>query len=159
MKANAFYSFNVQLAAVSVQVMCGINARLAKPVLQHPSRGLLQVRTQTSSSHPFQRTHKRNAILSSAVSEALLDSHFLNLDVLCIERGLKCWCLLIDLVSIDDSGSLLDAFILAAVAALKSLKLPKVVLDDEFNVQSVEPSQSGWLSHAEDILLPVVSAL
>ena len=123
--------------------MCGVNMRLCKPILQYPGRGLLHIRTQTSFSNPFQRSHKRNAVLSDVISETILSSSFLDLNSLCVKRGVLCWCLMLDLTVIEDDGSLVDALIFAAVLALKKVKLPKVDLDEEFEVNGVDVSQSG----------------
>ena len=123
--------------------MCGINARLCKPVLQFPGQGILHIRTLTNFSHPFQRSQKRNSVLSDLVTETLLSSSFLSLADLSIKRGIMCWCLMLDLTVIEDCGSLVDALVLAAVIALKNLKLPCVNLDDEFEIESVDITQSG----------------
>lgn len=137
----------------NTKAMCGINARLCKPILQSPGQGLLHVRTQTNFSHPFQRSMKRNAVLSDLVSETFLSSHFLNLSDLCVKRGALCWCLMLDLTVIEDCGSLIDALVLASVIALKRLKLPKVNIDEEFEVESVDVTSSECLKLSESVPL------
>jgi exosome complex component RRP42 len=45
---------------------------------------------------------------------------------LCIKEGEKVWVVSIDVVTINDAGNLLDTCALAALAALKDAKMPKI---------------------------------
>ena len=148
--------------------MCGITAHLCKPLLQYPDCGIVQVNTQTTFSHPFQRNQRKNAAFySDTIRELLLSSSasqsttagndvmemetsdstsktepenkpFLDLKKLCVRPNLLCWVLYVDLVAIDNSGSLLDAFVTAAVAALADVKLPTIVLNEDGNIEPVD---------------------
>ena len=145
--------------------MCGVTAHLCKPLLQSPDCGILHVCTQTTFSHPFQRNQRKNATFYSDTIRELLLSHsadqsqkgneddvmessdpskcenqnrsFVDLKKLCVRANMLCWCLYVDLVSIDNSGTLLDAFVTAAVAALANVKLPQVVLREDGNIETV----------------------
>lgn len=75
-------------------------------------------------------------ILNQTLFSILLSSECIDLSDLCVEKGKLCWVLYCDLVCLDDDGSVLDVASIALVAALKSLKLPKV--DYESDTKSIK---------------------
>lgn len=58
------------------------------------------------------------------IDRCIRESKFINFEKLCIKEGEKVWNVYIDIYSINDDGNLLDAAGIAAVAALKSAKMP-----------------------------------
>ena len=68
-------------------------------------------------------------ILNQTIFNILLNSDCIDLTDLCISKGKLAWVLYCDLVCLDDDGSVLDVAIVALMAALKTLKLPKVEYD------------------------------
>src|SRR3989338_2439806 len=63
--------------------------------------------------------------MARVVDRGIRESKAINFKKLCIKEGEKVWMLVIDICSINDSGNLLDASALAAVAALKDMRFPK----------------------------------
>src|SRR3989344_3052349 len=63
--------------------------------------------------------------MARVVDRGIRESKALDFKKLCIKEGEKVWMLIIDICTINDSGNLLDASALAAVAALKDMRFPK----------------------------------
>lgn len=63
--------------------------------------------------------------IARVVDRGIRESKALDFKKLCIKEGEKVWMLIIDICTINDSGNLLDASALAAVAALKDVRFPK----------------------------------
>ena len=63
--------------------------------------------------------------MARVVDRGIRESKALDFKKLCIKKGEKVWMLIIDICTINDSGNLLDASALAAVAALKDMRFPK----------------------------------
>ncbi|VVB79355.1 Exosome complex component Rrp42 [uncultured archaeon] len=58
------------------------------------------------------------------IDRCIRESKFINFEKLCIKEGEKVWNVFVDIYSINDDGNLLDAAGIAAIAALKSAKMP-----------------------------------
>lgn len=63
--------------------------------------------------------------MARVVDRGIRESKAIDFKKLCIKEGEKVWMLIIDICIINDSGNLLDASALAAVAALKDMRFPK----------------------------------
>lgn len=68
-------------------------------------------------------------ILNQTLFDIIGNSGCLDLTQLCIAKGKLAWVLYCDLVCLDEDGSVLDVAVIALMAALKSLQLPKVEYD------------------------------
>ncbi len=64
--------------------------------------------------------------LARVVDRGIRESKAIDFKKLCIEEGKKVWIIFLDIYPINDAGNLIDASVLAALAALKSAKIPKV---------------------------------
>ncbi len=67
--------------------------------------------------------------LARVVDRGIRESDCIDLEKLCIKEGEKVWMVYVDVHTINHDGNLIDASALAAVAALKTAKIPK--LEDE----------------------------
>lgn len=67
--------------------------------------------------------------LSRVVDRGIRESKGLDLKKLCYKAGEKMWIVMIDIYPINASGNLFDAAALAAIAALKNARFPKVEND------------------------------
>ncbi|MCK9568179.1 exosome complex protein Rrp42 [Candidatus Pacearchaeota archaeon] len=63
--------------------------------------------------------------LARVIDRGIRESHFIELDKLCIKEGEKVWTVYVDIYTINDDGNLLDAAGIGAVAALRNAKVPK----------------------------------
>ena len=64
--------------------------------------------------------------ISRVVDRGIRESKAIDMKKLCIEKGEKVWSVMIDIIPLNDAGNLFDASALAALAALKNTKLPKM---------------------------------
>ena len=128
---NAEGSARVQIG--DTVVLAGVKLAIEKPYPDTPDAGLLAVNTELTpmSSPEFESGPPGiDAIeYSRLVDRGIRESNIIDMKKLCIEKGEKAWSVLIDNVPINDEGNLFDAFALAALAALKDTKFPKVVDD------------------------------
>lgn len=67
--------------------------------------------------------------IARIVDRGIRESKTIDFKKLCIKKGENVWLLLIDICTVNDAGNLLDASALAALAALRDMKFPKVVDD------------------------------
>ncbi|KNC49476.1 exosome complex exonuclease RRP43 [Thecamonas trahens ATCC 50062] len=115
-------------------VMAGVKAEVGPPAAGAPSTGMLVVNAElpplcSPDAEPG-RPSDRTQVLTRHLNEVLLgNASGVALDALCIEPGVAVWVLYLDVIVLDDSGSLDDAALLAAVAALASFELPAVDVD------------------------------
>lgn len=114
-------------------VICGIKLELCKPKAERPNEGFLIPNIEL---HPICSPRFRPGppsdlaqINSKALYDILSDAKCINLTDLCIEPDKLVWCLYADIVCLDHNGCVLDASILALVAALKAVKIPIVKYD------------------------------
>ena len=75
------------------------------------------------------------------MSTALRSGAVVDLQRLAIAQGRAAWLLYLDLYVLDADGALYDAALLAALAALASLKLPHVAVDEAGKVGPKSASQ------------------
>ncbi len=69
--------------------------------------------------------------LARIVDRGIRESGMIDFSKLCIKKGEKVWCVMIDIYPINDDGNLIDACALAAIAALKNAIMPKLKEDDK----------------------------
>jgi exosome complex component RRP43 len=80
------------------------------------------------------RPSSSSAILTHKITSLFSKLNILDTRQLCIDKGRAAWAVYVDIYILDADGSLLDACLLAAVAALSSLQLKPVEVDDRGNV-------------------------
>src|SRR3989344_95794 len=67
--------------------------------------------------------------LARVVDRGIRESRAIDFKKLCIKEGEKVWIIFLDIYPINDDGNLIDASVLASLAALKNARMPKI--DDE----------------------------
>lgn len=124
---NAEGSARVRIG--KTEIIAGVKLNVMEPFTDTPENGVLIVIAELlpMSAERFEPGPPRiEAIeLARIVDRGIRESGFIDLSKLCIKKGEKVWGIFLDLYSINDSGNLLDAACLAAVAALKNAKIPK----------------------------------
>ncbi|KAI3987516.1 hypothetical protein MKX01_003202 [Papaver californicum] len=73
-------------------------------------------------------------VISKQLSDVILSSGMINLKELSLISGKAAWMAYLELYCLDADGSLFDAALLSAVAALSSLCIPVVSVNDEGRV-------------------------
>lgn len=114
-------------------VMAGVHATLVAPPAASSEQGILDINVEllslASSSYIGNRSSDEAACLSEYV-RGLLMSH-VDLTELCVEAGVLVWKLLLTIYCLDNDGNLEDSVLLAAVAAIRDVKLPTIAMVDE----------------------------
>ncbi|BGP22360.1 exosome complex component RRP43 [Rhodotorula toruloides] len=114
-------------------VVCGVTLEIAPPDLARPNEGFIVPNVDLSPlCSPLFRPGPppdEAQVLSSRLRDALLSSNSLPLSSLVIEPGKAVWVVYIDVVCLNYDGGVLDAAVLAAVGALRSLRFPETTFD------------------------------
>lgn len=116
-------------------VICGIKLEFATPSVEAPNKGYVVPNVDLpplcSSGFRHGAPGEQAQAASQFVADVIESSGVVNPEDLCIERGKLCWVLYCDLMCLDYDGNLLDACILALLAALKNAQLPEVTINKE----------------------------
>ena len=115
----------------NTEVLVGVKVEIGEPYPDIPDQGTIMVGAElVPMSNPGFEPGPPSikAIeLARLVDRGIRESKAIDFKKLCIEKGEKAWILMIDIVSLNDDGNLLDASALAALAALKDMKFHEVV--------------------------------
>ncbi len=115
------------------EVVAGVKTELGTPYADNPDQGTIMVNMELLplSSPEFESGPPsiESIEIARVVDRAIREGKALNFKKLCIKEGEQMWMILIDIYPINDDGNLFDAAALAALAALKDAKFPKVVND------------------------------
>lgn len=124
------------------EVVAGVKMDVGEPFPDTPNEGVLIVSAEfvPLAGPEFESGPPgEDAIeLARVVDRAIRESKIMDMEKLCIKKGEKVWMVYIDIDILDDDGNLIDAASLAAIAALRSAKMPK--LDEEGKVLHGEKS-------------------
>jgi len=111
------------------EVMAGVKMNVGEPYPNEKDSGTMIVSVELlplSSSRYEMGPPKFDAIeIARIVDRGIRESGMIDFRKLCIKEGEKVWTVFIDIYSINDDGNILDAASIAAVAALKSARMPK----------------------------------
>ncbi len=118
----------------STQVLAGVKLDVGQPYADTPNEGVLIVNAEflPAASPTFEPgPPDENAIeLARVIDRSLREPKVVALDKLAIVPGKKVWIVWVDIYVMDHDGNLLDASMLAAMAALASARIPRVVSVD-----------------------------
>ncbi|GIY41722.1 exosome complex component RRP43 [Caerostris darwini] len=132
---TAFGSALVKLGRTSV--LCGIKAELTNPLTNEPDKGFfvpnITLTSICSNRYVPGPPCEQAQVYSQIVMDLWKNSSFIDPVDLCIIPNKLVWCLFVEMTCLSCDGNVLDACILALMAALKNTKLPKVLVDEETN--------------------------
>ncbi|VVB83970.1 Exosome complex component Rrp42 [uncultured archaeon] len=124
---NAEGSARVKLG--KTEVIAGIKLDVSAPYPDSKDKGNLMVTSEllplSSPRFDVGPPQFESIELARVIDRGIRESGFIELDKLCIKEGEKVWTVFIDLYSLNDDGNLFDAAGIAAIAALKTAKIPK----------------------------------
>ncbi|XP_071512732.1 exosome complex component RRP43-like isoform X2 [Panulirus ornatus] len=130
-------------------VMCGIKAEIATPALRNPNQGFIvpNVELYPCCSPMFKAgpPGEKAIATSQFLKNVIISADVVSLTDLCIVTNKVAWCLYCDVVCLNYDGNLYDAALIALMAALQNVRLPKVLYD----------SENGRTSVASERTLPV----
>lgn len=116
-------------------VVCGIKAELAPPKAAEPENGFvitnIELTPLCSSKFRPGPPAEEAQIYSQCLYDVVMNSGIIDFKDLCIAKEKLVWNLYCDLACIDHNGCVLDAAIIALVAALKSVRLPTINYNPE----------------------------
>lgn len=112
------------------EVVAGVKLAVGEPYPDTPGEGTIVVNMELLplSNPEFESGPPsiESVELSRVVDRAIREGKALDFKKLCIKDGELIWMVLIDIYPINDDGNLFDAAALAALAALKDAKFPKL---------------------------------
>ncbi len=116
-------------------VLVGIKTGIGSPFPDTPDEGILLVNAEflplASPSFEPGPPDENATELARVVDRSLREIRAVDLSKLAITPGKKVWEIWVDIYVLDHDGNLLDASMLAAMAALSSAKMPEAVVEDE----------------------------
>ncbi|QRW16551.1 3' exoribonuclease family domain-containing protein [Rhizoctonia solani] len=108
-------------------IVCGVKAEIAEPDLERPSEGFivpnLDLPAICSPKFKPGPPAEEAQMLSEKISDILSSSNAIDPKTLCIHTGKAAWVIYVDAVCINYDGNILDATMLAVVAALQTVRL------------------------------------
>jgi len=117
----------------NTQVIAGVKMEVGKPYSDKPNEGTIMVNAELLplSNPDFESGPPgiESIELSRVIDRAIREGHAIDFKKLCIKEGEQMWTVIIDIYPINDDGNLFDAGALAAMAAIKDAKFPKVEAD------------------------------
>ena len=115
-------------------VMAAVKLEACQPDPERPDVGFIDVVMEfppmcSASTRPG-RPNDESSFIARRIEDALVDSRAVDLKKLSIKTGLWAWRVCLDIYCLDHDGSVLDAGLMAALAALRDTKVPSVAVDD-----------------------------
>ena len=111
-------------------VIVGVKVEIGKPYPDSPDQGTIMVGAELIplSNPDFEPGPPTIQAIEIArvVDRGIRESKAIDFRKLCIREGEKAWIIMIDIVTINDAGNLIDASALAALAALKDMRFPSL---------------------------------
>ena len=139
----------VELRLGETKILASATAELVEPYADRPSEGLLQFFVDFSpmASPAFEpgRASEPAVELMRLLERTVRKSQAIDIESLCVVAGRRVWSVRCDITVLDHRGNLTDATVLAALGALKHLRLPAVRIDgagDEASVSELPPDQA-----------------
>jgi len=118
------------------EVIAGVKLDLGTPYSDRPDEGTIMVNVELLplSSPLFESGPPSidSIELARVTDRGIRECHAIDFKKLCIKKGEKIWMVFVDIYPINADGNLFDACALAAMAAIKDARFPK--LDEDNNV-------------------------
>lgn len=123
------------------EVIAGVKMALEKPYPDTPEDGVLMVNSELLplSNPEFESGPPSIDSIETArvIDRGVRESKTLDTKSLCVEKGEKVWSVAVDIVPVNYDGNLIDLGGLAAMAAIKTAKFPKVNEDGSLDYHSL----------------------
>lgn len=127
----------------NTQVLAGVKLEIGQPYSDAPDEGAIVVNAEyiPAASPSFEPgPPDENAIeLARIIDRSIRESRAIQLDKLCIIPGKKVWIIWLDIYVLDYDGNLIDASMLATMAALSNAYMPYYeIIDNELGIVKVD---------------------
>jgi exosome complex component RRP42 len=111
------------------EVLAGVKMGVSEPYTDSQDQGTMMVAAELSplASNKFESGPPSIVAIELAriVDRGIRESGFIDFSKLCIKEGEAVWTVFLDIYPINHDGNLIDASVLAAIAALKTAVFPK----------------------------------
>uniref|UniRef100_A0A3Q3MDZ6 Ribosomal RNA-processing protein 43 n=1 Tax=Mastacembelus armatus TaxID=205130 RepID=A0A3Q3MDZ6_9TELE len=126
-------------------VVCGIKAELANPAVETPGKGYIVPNvdlpplcsSRFRPGPPGEQAQAASQFIADVIGRCSTGIHILSFHELCVSSPNLCWVLYCDMICLDYDGNILDACIIALLAALKYTQLPEVTINTETGTPEV----------------------
>ncbi|KJP87939.1 hypothetical protein AK88_02373 [Plasmodium fragile] len=128
---------HVEVSIGHTKVICRITSEIVKPFDKKPNEGIIKVNLDIDS---FTNANDNSQIsdecleIRNLIERILKSSNLLNFESLCIIPHKKVWCLLVNIIVIENDGNLYDSCYLSAYSALVHYRNNEVTVDNIGNV-------------------------
>ncbi|CAE6432187.1 unnamed protein product [Rhizoctonia solani] len=116
-------------------IVCGVKAEIAEPELESLNEGFIVSNLDLPAicSPKFRPgpPAEEAQMLSEKINDILTSSSAIDPKTLCIHPGKAAWVIYVDAVCINYDGNILDATMLAVLAALQNAKIPVATYDPD----------------------------
>ncbi len=113
----------------STVVLAGVKLSIEKPYNDTPDEGGITLNAElvplSSPEYESGPPGIKATELARVVDRGIREAKAIDMKKLCLVPGEKAWFIIVDIVTINDTGNLFDAAGLAVMAALKSARFPK----------------------------------
>ena len=139
-------------------VLCGVKLELAEPKSERPDEGYvvpnLELPSLCHSQFKPGPPPAMAQVASCFINEVIQNSGLINPKDLCVEAGKLVWVIYIDLTCLNLDGNILDVCIKSLVTALRTVRVPHVVIkkeEDEEEQISVDADKRSPLKLPESL--------
>ncbi len=112
------------------ELIVGVKLALEKPFPDTPDEGILMVGAELLplANPEFESGPPGSESIETArvIDRGIRESHAMNTQQLCVEKGVKVWTVNVDICPLNHDGNLIDIGGLAALVAIKTAKFPMV---------------------------------
>ena len=134
------------------EIIAGIKMEVGTPYPDSPAEGVLTCMAELVPLASPEFEHgppgEQAIELARVVDRAIRESKCIDFSKLCVKPEEAVWMIYVDMDILNDDGNLIDAACLAAIAALSTTKMPKLVVegdkyDVDFSVHEQKLPMSG----------------
>nr|XP_054754767.1 exosome complex component RRP43-like [Lytechinus pictus] len=130
-------------------VVCGIKGEFASPTVEEPKKGYIVPNVDLpplcSSRFKPGPPSIQAQVTSQLVADTLQSSNILNYEDLCIKEGNMVWVLYCDMICLDYDGNIIDACLIALLAALRNVRLPVVTMNEDTGLAELSSTEKKSL--------------
>ncbi|CRH00713.1 exosome complex component RRP45, putative [Plasmodium relictum] len=147
---------NVEVSIGFTKVICRITSEIVKPFDKRPNEGIIKINLDIDS---FTNVNDNLKIsdecleIRNLIERIIKSSNILNFESLCIIPHKKVWCLLINIIVIENDGNLFDSCYLSAYSALVHFRNNEVKVENsDIIIEKDESNYSPLSIHNSPIL-------
>ncbi|XP_022079421.1 exosome complex component RRP43-like [Acanthaster planci] len=130
--------------------ICGIKAEFCTPKEDLPKCGIVVPNVDLpplcSSRFKPGPPSEQAQVVTQLLADVINNAKSIDLESLCIVEAKLCWVLFCDIVCLDYDGNIVDACLVALVAALRNVLLPEVTIEEDSQLPVTSSDKTVSLS-------------